>query len=157
MPSGPADATRGGPDGTDDAPAPGGGTPGEPRPTGSGRAGAWAELLRLPALFTVPGDALAGAAAAGARPGPRTLLAIASSLCLYEAGMALNDWADRAEDAVERPHRPLPSGRVRPAAALTGRPAASPAPACCSPPAPAGPPSRWPRRWRRPSEPTTWR
>ncbi|NEB17053.1 UbiA family prenyltransferase, partial [Streptomyces coelicoflavus] len=58
-------------------------------------------------------------AAAGARPGPRTLLAIGSSLCLYEAGMALNDWADREEDAVERPHRPLPSGRVRPAAALT--------------------------------------
>lgn len=33
--------------------------------------------------------------------------------------MALNDWADRAEDAAERPHRPLPSGRIRPAAALT--------------------------------------
>ncbi|MEU3681548.1 SCO3242 family prenyltransferase [Streptomyces sp. NPDC030592] len=87
-------------------------------PAPSSRAGAWAELLRLPALFTVPGDALAGAAAAGARPGPRTLLAIGSSLCLYEAGMALNDWADRAEDAVERPHRPLPSGRIRPGAAL---------------------------------------
>ncbi|MBO1331019.1 SCO3242 family prenyltransferase [Streptomyces sp. VRA16 Mangrove soil] len=80
---------------------------------------AWAELLRLPALFTVPGDALAGAAAAGARPGRGTLLAIGSSLCLYEAGMALNDWADRAEDAVDRPHRPIPSGRIRPAAALT--------------------------------------
>lgn len=79
---------------------------------------AWVELLRLPALFTVPGDALAGAAAAGARPNPRTLVAIASSLCLYEAGMALNDWADRAEDAVDRPHRPLPSGRIRPSAAL---------------------------------------
>ncbi|WP_442480954.1 SCO3242 family prenyltransferase [Streptomyces kroppenstedtii] len=79
---------------------------------------AWVELLRLPALFTVPGDALAGAAAAGVRPNPRTLLAIGSSLCLYEAGMALNDWADRAEDAVDRPHRPLPSGRVKPAAAL---------------------------------------
>nr|WP_246596730.1 UbiA family prenyltransferase [Streptomyces aurantiacus] len=74
--------------------------------------------MRLPALFTVPGDALAGAAAAGARPNPRTLLAIGSSLCLYEAGMALNDWADQAEDAVDRPHRPLPSGRIRPAAAL---------------------------------------
>jgi UbiA prenyltransferase family protein len=79
---------------------------------------AWVELLRLPALFTVPGDALAGAAAAGASPNPRTLAAVASSLCLYEAGMALNDWADRAEDAVDRPHRPLPSGRIRPAAAL---------------------------------------
>ncbi|WP_395571355.1 SCO3242 family prenyltransferase [Streptomyces sp. BK79] len=98
-------------------------TPGARRRTSGGRTGgpdprAWAELLRLPALFTVPGDALAGAAAAGARPGPRTLLAIGSSLCLYEAGMALNDWADRAEDAAERPHRPLPSGRVRPAAAF---------------------------------------
>lgn len=82
------------------------------------RAKAWAELLRLPALFTVPGDALAGAAAVGARPNSRTLLAIGSSLCLYEAGMALNDWADRAEDAVDRPHRPLPSGRIHPAAAL---------------------------------------
>ncbi|MGW0816147.1 SCO3242 family prenyltransferase, partial [Streptomyces viridiviolaceus] len=101
------------------AASPGGAAPRTPRPSRAGRAGAWAELLRLPALFTVPGDALAGAAAAGARPGPRTLLAIGSSLCLYEAGMALNDWADRAEDTVERPHRPLPSGRIRPAAALT--------------------------------------
>ncbi|MFF6978042.1 SCO3242 family prenyltransferase [Streptomyces sp. NPDC008343] len=84
----------------------------------SGRR-AWAELLRLPALLTVPGDALSGAVAAGGRPNPRTLLAIGSSLCLYEAGMALNDWADRAEDAVERPHRPLPSGRIRPSSALT--------------------------------------
>ncbi|MFF8014910.1 SCO3242 family prenyltransferase [Streptomyces sp. NPDC007929] len=83
------------------------------------RGRAWTELLRLPALFSVPGDALAGTAATGATPNTRTLLAIASSLCLYEAGMALNDWADRDVDAVERPHRPLPSGRIRPAAALT--------------------------------------
>ncbi|WP_217166386.1 SCO3242 family prenyltransferase [Streptomyces sp. AC512_CC834] len=115
----PAGSARADSPATGDAdPLPGDSAPRPSRP-GSGRAGAWAELLRLPALFTVPGDALAGAAAAGARPGPRTLLAIGSSLCLYEAGMALNDWADRAEDAVERPHRPLPSGRVRPAAALT--------------------------------------
>ncbi|MFJ4717525.1 SCO3242 family prenyltransferase, partial [Streptomyces sp. NPDC088785] len=71
------------------------------------------------ALFTVPGDALAGAAAVGARPGRGTALAVGASLCLYEAGMALNDWADREEDAVDRPHRPLPSGRIRPGAALT--------------------------------------
>ncbi|MFJ9801567.1 SCO3242 family prenyltransferase [Streptomyces wuyuanensis] len=88
---------------------------GGPRP---GRLAAWAELLRVSALFTVPGDVLAGAATAGARPSRRTLLAIGTSLCLYEAGMALNDWSDRDEDAVERPHRPIPSGRVSPAAAL---------------------------------------
>ncbi|MEU7700450.1 SCO3242 family prenyltransferase [Streptomyces sp. NPDC039028] len=86
------------------------------RRTGRGRA--WAELLRVSALLSVPGDALAGAAAAGARPGRGTLCALGASLCLYEAGMALNDWADRAEDAVERPHRPLPSGRIAPGTAL---------------------------------------
>ncbi|MFB7497291.1 SCO3242 family prenyltransferase [Streptomyces sp. NPDC056161] len=100
------------------------GRPARPAPSGSPLR-AWAELLRLPALFTVPGDALAGAAAVSARPGPRTLLAIGSSLCLYEAGMALNDWADRDEDALERPHRPLPSGRIRPSAALAAAGAAT--------------------------------
>lgn len=72
----------------------------------------------MSALFTVPGDALAGAAATGLNPNRHTLLAIAASLSLYEAGMALNDWADREEDAIERPHRPLPSGRIAPSAAL---------------------------------------
>jgi 4-hydroxybenzoate polyprenyltransferase len=86
-----------------------------------GRVGglrAWAELLRVSALFTVPGDALAGAAAAGRAPNRGTAYAVGASLCLYEAGMALNDWADRAEDAVDRPHRPIPSGRITPTAAL---------------------------------------
>ncbi|MBD0744623.1 prenyltransferase [Streptomyces sp. CBMA152] len=78
----------------------------------------WAELLRISALFSVPGDALAGAAAAGLRPNRKTALAVGASLCLYEAGMALNDWADREEDARERPHRPIPSGRIKPGAAL---------------------------------------
>ncbi|WP_314225469.1 SCO3242 family prenyltransferase [Streptomyces zaehneri] len=78
----------------------------------------WAELLRVSALFTVPGDALAGAAATGRRPGAATALAAGASLCLYEAGMALNDWADRDEDAAERPHRPVPSGRIAPGQAL---------------------------------------
>ncbi|WP_257137205.1 UbiA family prenyltransferase, partial [Streptomyces sp. b62] len=82
------------------------------------RLRAWAELLRVSALFSVPGDAVAGAAAVGRRPGRGTALAMGASLCLYEAGMALNDWADRDEDAVDRPHRPIPSGRISPAAAL---------------------------------------
>jgi 4-hydroxybenzoate polyprenyltransferase len=84
-----------------------------------------AELVRAPAALTVPGDVLAGAVAAGnLRPGRLVGLA-ASSICIYWAGMALNDWADREVDAVERPERPIPSGRVTPrtafglAAALT--------------------------------------
>ncbi|MFE4453249.1 UbiA family prenyltransferase [Streptomyces sp. NPDC056796] len=96
----------------------GGTAPAPDRPGPRERLRAWAELLRVSALFTVPGDALAGAAAAGLRPGRGTALAVGASLCLYEAGMALNDWADREEDAVDRPHRPIPSGRVAPGAAL---------------------------------------
>ncbi|HET6354828.1 UbiA family prenyltransferase [Streptomyces sp.] len=72
----------------------------------------------MPALFTVPGDALTGAAVTGRRPNRGTARAVCTSLCFHEAGMALNDWADRNLDAIERPHRPLPSGRITPVAAL---------------------------------------
>jgi 4-hydroxybenzoate polyprenyltransferase len=78
-----------------------------------------AELVRLPAVLSVPGDVLVGAAASGqVRNVPRTAGLVAASSCLYLAGMALNDYADRDVDAVERPSRPIPSGRVRPGFAL---------------------------------------
>ncbi|MEU4834189.1 SCO3242 family prenyltransferase [Streptosporangium sp. NPDC023615] len=75
------------------------------------------ELVRAPAALSVPGDVAAGAAA-GQALGGRTLGLACSSVCLYWAGMAANDWADRHLDAVERPERPIPSGRVSPGAAL---------------------------------------
>lgn len=77
-----------------------------------------AELVRLPAALTVPGDSLSGAVAAGHPLGRRGALMPAASICLYWAGMALNDYADRDLDRVERPERPIPSGRVRPSQAL---------------------------------------
>src|SRR5215213_1226074 len=78
-----------------------------------------AELVRLPAVLSVPGDVLVGAAASGQVGNrPRTAGLVASSSCLYLAGMALNDYADRDVDAVERPGRPIPSGRVSPEFAL---------------------------------------
>lgn len=76
------------------------------------------QLVRAPAALTVPGDALAGAAAAGWPFGRRTPALCASAVCLYWAGMALNDYADRTLDAVERPERPIPSGKVSPRFAL---------------------------------------
>ncbi|PTA47108.1 SCO3242 family prenyltransferase [Micromonospora sp. RP3T] len=76
-----------------------------------------AELVRAPAALSVPGDVLAGAASAGTL-GRRTPALAGASVLLYWAGMAANDWADRRLDAVERPERPIPSGRVRPAVAL---------------------------------------
>ncbi|MEU9917016.1 SCO3242 family prenyltransferase [Streptomyces sp. NPDC051001] len=71
-----------------------------------------AQLVRLPAALSVPGDVLAGAAAGAGTPPPRILGTMASSIALYWAGMALNDYADATVDAVERPQRPVPSGRV---------------------------------------------
>lgn len=79
---------------------------------------AYAALVRAPAALSVPGDPLVGAAAAGRPFGPAVAGLAASSVCLYWGGMALNDYADRAVDAVERPDRPIPSGRVRPRQAL---------------------------------------
>ena len=76
-----------------------------------------AELVRAPAALSAPGDALAGAAAADVL-GVRAAGLSAASVCLYLAGMAANDWADRDVDAVERPERPVPSGRVSAATAL---------------------------------------
>uniref|UniRef100_UPI00140B214F SCO3242 family prenyltransferase n=1 Tax=Streptomyces sp. YIM 98790 TaxID=2689077 RepID=UPI00140B214F len=76
------------------------------------------ELVRLPAALTVPGDTLAGGAAAGWPYRRRSWAMPLASACFYLAGMALNDWADRDLDAAERPERPVPSGRVTPGEAL---------------------------------------
>jgi 4-hydroxybenzoate polyprenyltransferase len=76
------------------------------------------ELVRAPAALTVLGDTVAGAAAAGNPLRGRRLALPLSSVALYWAGMALNDWSDRAVDSVERPERPIPSGRVSPSQAL---------------------------------------
>lgn len=84
------------------------------RPT----AGDVAELVRLPAVASIPGNVLVGAAAADRWEPGRVAGTVLASSCVYLAGMALNDWADRAVDARERPSRPIPSGRVTPAFAL---------------------------------------
>ncbi len=71
-----------------------------------------AELLRLPNLFTVPGDILVGWCLAGQR-GSFPIAGILASLCLYAAGLLFNDAFDAHVDALERPERPIPSGRIR--------------------------------------------
>jgi len=77
-----------------------------------------AELVRLPAALSVPGDAWSGAAWAGVSPAGNAALMPCGSVLLYWSGMALNDWADREVDAVERPERVIPSGRVPAGTAL---------------------------------------
>ena len=76
------------------------------------------ELVRAPAALTVIGDTMAGGYAGGGRLRRRQWLLPLASVFLYSGGMALNDYADRKLDAVERPERPIPSGRVAPRQAL---------------------------------------
>ena len=74
---------------------------------------AWLQLFRVPNLFTVPGDPLAGfLIATGGRLDTRALCAVLASLAIYAAGLAMNDLADFAEDTRDRPKRPLPSGAI---------------------------------------------
>lgn len=92
-----------------------------------------AQLVRLPAALSVPGDVLAGAAASTGTPPPRILGTLASSVALYWAGMALDDYADATVDAVERPDDPYRPGEL-PAAPRWPPPAGSPPPDSASPP-----------------------
>ncbi|HEY2786803.1 MAG TPA: UbiA family prenyltransferase [Fimbriiglobus sp.] len=81
---------------------------------------AYAQLMRLPNVFTAFADVLLGWTVAGESFNsftPLGLLLLATG-CLYSAGMALNDYFDRKEDAKTRPTRPIPSGRVEPEEAL---------------------------------------
>jgi 4-hydroxybenzoate polyprenyltransferase len=79
------------------------------------------ELTRPANVVTAFADVLAGIAAAGAADalfrGDQAIGASAASLLvatagLYAGGVVLNDVFDARLDAVERPERPIPSGRV---------------------------------------------
>jgi 4-hydroxybenzoate polyprenyltransferase len=85
----------------------------------------WLRLMRVPNLATAVADVLAGfLVASGLREvgwlPPAAGWAIAASICLYAAGMVLNDVFDLDIDRGERPERPLPSGEVSPATAAFG-------------------------------------
>jgi len=72
-------------------------------------------LVRAPAVFSALGDPLAGLLLDdGDFSTEHASRLSAASAMLYLAGMALNDLADREEDARERPERPIPSGAVSP-------------------------------------------
>jgi 4-hydroxybenzoate polyprenyltransferase len=78
------------------------------------RLRAYLQLCRFPAVFTAMADIVLGFLLVHTRLAPVgefVLLLIASS-CLYLAGMVFNDVFDRAQDAAERPQRPIPSGRI---------------------------------------------
>lgn len=80
----------------------------------------YAQLVRLPNVFTALADICLGALATRALPEnwqPFAFLLLASA-CLYSAGMVWNDYFDLEQDRRERPFRPLPSGRITHRAAI---------------------------------------
>jgi hypothetical protein len=72
------------------------------------------QLIRLPAVPTALADIFLAALATRALPGQwfSFLLLCLTSTCLYCGGMIFNDFFDVEQDRRERPHRPIPSGRV---------------------------------------------
>jgi 4-hydroxybenzoate polyprenyltransferase len=72
------------------------------------------QLVRLPNVFTAAADSLGGwLLVGGALLDVRHWLPLSiASMAIYAAGIALNDVFDLELDRVERPGRPLPSGRV---------------------------------------------
>ena len=72
-------------------------------------------LLRLPNLFTVPSNILAGYFSVVSYfpvNSSNLALLVTSSVLLYISGIIFNDYFDIEIDQKERPFRPLPSGKV---------------------------------------------
>ncbi|MEM1304749.1 MAG: UbiA family prenyltransferase, partial [Planctomycetota bacterium] len=78
------------------------------------RLQAYAELLRLSNVLTAVADVWMGMVLATGvlRPSATACLLTAGSVLMYLGGMVLNDALDADRDAVERPNRPVPSGRI---------------------------------------------
>ncbi len=72
------------------------------------------QLIRLPNVLTAAADSLAGWLLGGGTLGAftRWIPLTVASMLLYASGMALNDVFDVEIDRIERPGRPIPSGRV---------------------------------------------
>ena len=75
---------------------------------------AYVRLFRLPNVFTAIADVLMGYlfVRPSLDPPQYSALLLLGSALMYTAGMVLNDVFDIEVDRVERPERPLPSGRI---------------------------------------------
>ena len=76
------------------------------------------QLVRLPNIFTVPSNVLAGYFALQAGTIDQLAGLVISSILLYVSGIVFNDFFDLEQDKKNRPSRPLPSGKVRKRVAL---------------------------------------
>ncbi|NBR07013.1 MAG: hypothetical protein EBT92_14785 [Planctomycetes bacterium] len=72
------------------------------------------QLIRLPLLPSALGNICLGAISAGLSQSDSIsfILLLFSSAFLYASGMVWNDYFDAKIDAIERPERPIPSGKI---------------------------------------------
>ena len=75
---------------------------------------AWAQLVRLPNVFTVIADVSAAflLVAHGPQPVGRFVCIVLAGIALYWAGMILNDVFDVEKDKQQRASRPIPAGDI---------------------------------------------
>ena len=80
----------------------------------SHRAMAYLRLFRVSNVFTAMADVLMGFLVAHQvlTPWQPLVCLLLASVCIYTAGMVLNDVYDIEIDRVERPERPLPAGDI---------------------------------------------
>ena len=78
------------------------------------RIRAWAELVRLPLVFVVTADTLAGAIISGGRWRQFADVAalLAASAAFWAAAGAVGDCCSCKDDLIRRPLRPIPSRRI---------------------------------------------
>ncbi|MFL6458357.1 MAG: UbiA family prenyltransferase [Nitrososphaeraceae archaeon] len=84
--------------------------------------GDYLRLVRLPNVFTIPSNILAGHFALVMPFHANALqlfLLVSSSMLIYISGIVFNDYFDIETDLKERPYRPLPSGRIAKRTAFT--------------------------------------
>lgn len=71
-------------------------------------------LMRIPNVFSAFADILMGFIFIhqAFQPIPGLAMLLATTFCLYSAGMVLNDVFDYRVDSTERPYRPIPAGLI---------------------------------------------
>ncbi len=74
---------------------------------------AWLRIFRIPNIFTVPGEAMAGyLLCRGDISKNEFIYLIIASISFYVFGLVTNDIADIREDRESSPRRPLPAGDI---------------------------------------------
>lgn len=88
----------------------------QPAPRRSPAPGAVLEVLKpvtwFPPMWAFACGVVSSGAAVGDRPGRLALGVVVAGPLVCAASQAVNDWFDREVDAINEPHRPIPSGRL---------------------------------------------